>query len=94
MLGSIIKIRDKLPQILVEASPEALIEIKQSDFFVRFPTRRDFRVEFWLLSLFQPYHILGETKSKTIYFISLINDMHDGTYCVHVQAQVRLILKV
>lgn len=92
MQGPIIKIRDKLPQIWVEASPEAFIEIEQSDFFVRFPAWRDFRVEF--LSLFQPYHILGETKSKTIYFISPINDMHDGTYCVHVQAQVRLILKV
>ena len=63
MLGSIIKIRDKLPQIWVEASPDSFIEIEQSDFFVRFPAWRDFRVEFLLLSLFQPYHILGETKS-------------------------------
>ena len=46
MKGHIIKIRDKLPQIWVEASPEAFIEIEQSDFFVRFPARRDFRIEF------------------------------------------------
>ena len=86
MRGYIIKIRDELHQIWVEASPEVFIEIEQSDFFARFVARRDFRVKFWLQSILQPYHLLrpkGKSKCKTIskkhiysFVITKMNGIH------------------